>query len=76
MSYLEIYNEHTRDLLNGNNEDTTYADLLIVEDPKKGHNCPRPTEYEINYSERIVIINAKRKSVSNNGSDKSKSIFF
>lgn len=59
MSYLEIYNEHTRDLLNGNNEDTTYADLLIVEDPKKGITVQELTEYEINSPEELLELMLK-----------------
>lgn len=49
LSYLEIYNEHTRDLLSSSEEN-----LMIVEDPVKGVIVPSLSEYIINSHEEIV----------------------
>ena len=43
LSYLEIYNEHIRDLLVPNSEN-----LMLLEDPCKGVIVPDLTEYFIN----------------------------
>ena len=42
LSYLEIYNEHIRDLLVPNSEN-----LMLLEDPCKGVTVPDLTEYFI-----------------------------
>lgn len=43
LSYLEIYNEHIRDLLVGSSEN-----LMILEDPMRGVVVPDLSEYSIN----------------------------
>ena len=44
LSYLEIYNEHVRDLLNSG------QNLMVVEDPLKGVQIPNLQEFEITSS--------------------------
>ena len=44
LSYLEIYNEHVRDLLNSG------QNLMVVEDPLKGVQIPNLQEFEISSS--------------------------
>jgi kinesin family protein 18/19 len=48
LSYLEIYNEHVRDLLN-----TEGNDLMIVEDPIRGIVVPELTEYNVSDIEQV-----------------------
>lgn len=45
MSYLEIYNESVRDLLS--TDTATAENLMILEDPEKGVNCPLLSEKDI-----------------------------
>jgi len=47
LSYLEIYNETVKDLLNTKNNDN----LLIIEDPDKGIVVPDLKEYDIGTAE-------------------------
>lgn len=49
LSYLEIYNEHIRDLLTPNSEN-----LMILEDPMKGVVVPDLTEYSINSVQDLI----------------------
>ena len=49
MSYLEIYNESIRDLLNPLSQDS----LSVLEDAKKGVYCPLLCEKEILNLEQI-----------------------
>ena len=49
FSYIEIYNEHTRDLLSSSGEN-----LMIVEDPVRGVMIPSLQEYTITSLQEIV----------------------
>ena len=65
LSYFEIYNEHTRDLLSISSEN-----LMIVEDPQKGVVVPNLSEYKISslneVIELIVSGNSRRIMASTN----------
>jgi len=49
LSYLEIYNEHARDLLTLNSEE-----LMIIEDSRRGIMIPNLTEFNINHHDEVV----------------------
>ena len=49
FSYIEIYNEQTRDLLNNTNEN-----LMIVEDPQKGIIIPNLSEISIAHHDEMI----------------------
>jgi hypothetical protein len=49
LSYLEIYNEHIRDLLVPNSEN-----LMLLEDPCKGVTVPDLTEFFINTPNDLI----------------------
>ena len=63
LSYIEIYNEQIRDLLNPAPEN-----LMIIEDPAKGILIPNLSEFPINNEEELVKLvitgNSKRVMAS------------
>ena len=65
VSYIEIYNENVIDLLN--NEVSSAATLMIIEDPMKGVYCPNVKEYVINNSlelKRIICQGNKKRTMA------------
>ena len=65
VSYIEIYNENVIDLLN--NEVSSAATLMIIEDPIKGVYCPNVKEYVINNSlelKRIICQGNKKRTMA------------
>ena len=65
VSYIEIYNENVIDLLN--NEVSSAATLMIIEDPNKGVYCPNVKEYEINNSlelKKIICQGNKKRTMA------------
>ena len=64
-SYIEIYNENVIDLLN--NEVSSPATLMIIEDPNKGVYCPNVKEYVISNSlelKRIICQGNKKRTMA------------
>ena len=63
ISYIEIYNEIVKDLINENS-----SSLIIVEDPQKGVICPNAKEIIINDSlelKKIINESNKRRTMAN-----------
>ena len=63
ISYIEIYNEIVKDLINENS-----ISLVIVEDPQKGVICPNAKEIIINDSfelKKIINESNKRRTMAN-----------
>ena len=63
ISYIEIYNEIVKDLINENS-----TSLIIVEDPQKGVICPNAKEIIINDSfelKKIINESNKRRTMAN-----------
>ena len=59
ISYLEIYNEHVKDLLAETASKTAQFGLMILEDPIKGIVIPELTEYKINSLEEFGVLLSK-----------------
>ena len=54
VSYLEIYNEQVKDLLNENPSRISAIGLMLVEDPNKGVIAPELTEYSVKNSKELL----------------------
>ena len=71
MSFLEIYNEHVKDLLSQQTS-TEQNNLLILEDPHKGVTVQDLSEYEVDNAkslEKLIRFGNERRTVAPTGAN-------